>query len=774
MKTLIIAEKFDMAKDKFRPMLERMEKETFVQKDGFFESKKFNITWCIGHVLELAQPDKYGWKEWTLNSLPMIPQKWESVMVSSKAKQATKVVKLCQEAAMIINAGDPGREGELIVREIVNEAKCGSKLKKRLWSSTTTNEGLNEAWKNLKNSSDYDGYYHSALARSHSDWLVGMNFSRLYALKSGTQGLSVGRVQTPTLKIICDRDSQIKNWKRSFFHEAHGIWKNIDLTYQDSNEIKQFEQNTIPLKIKSACEGKQATCISSKESEKSIEPPRPFSLSSLTVEANKKFGFSAKETLEIAQKLYENGVITYPRTDSEYLPEDMVNDAWAIIGKLASIEDKSHLRDQKRKSSVFNSSKVSDHYAIIPTNKIEPLQNDLEKIYNLIKERFIQAFMLENKFIQYEITVNCEGHIFRGCAYYELQKGWKINVDEAKGCNWMENKISIKEKDLGKITSVEVVQKERTKPKHYNDGSIIVAMNTAGREIEDEAMLEAMKNKGLGTSATQAAIIETLLQRGYIERTKKNLQATEKGYALIEMVDPKLSSPELTGEWEYKLANMEKKEMTFTAFETEIADFVKSNINNFKNNPEMAKAEKLQKNCPKCQGLLKTNDYGIFCEDKEKCDFKMWRNCFGKILNDREIDQLLNKGETLEKVTGLKKYDSKKKSFSGEKYDAKLYFIDGKIQLKICDEATKKETSHICPKCQSHLVSNESGYTCQKKCGFKISKIICSKNINDELVMQIVSEKSTKPISGFISKKGNPFTAKLVLDEAFQVQFAFD
>lgn len=682
-KTLIIAEKFDMAKNKLAPMLEKVEGESFIQKKGYLEGQRFVLSWCVGHLMELAGPEEYGWKEKTVENLPMFPSEFKMKVSHDTKDQYQILVKLCKEVSSIINAGDAAREGELIVREVVESCGCAKKLSERLWMTSTTFKGLKDAWERRKPSSNFDGYYHSAMARSKGDWVVGMNFSRGYSLMTGAMGLSVGRVQSALLQLICDRDHQIENWKKTYFYECHIDWNDIDLSFVDENGNREFEKDLIPKKMCYKVDGEEGILKEFKKTKKSTEPKRPFDLTQLQKSGYNQLGLTSDKTLEVAQSLYEKKIITYPRSDYSHLTEDSVGEAWRLAMELSVGDEAEFFRDMRDDHPIFNDKKVGDHSGIIPTGEMGEM-NELEtKLYEIIRSRFVMAFMKPEKYMQYEILVDVNGHQFKGNVYQEIDAGWKgFARDEKneKSDQWINGDLEIVEGKTALVRKPRVEEKQRTKPKHYNDGNIIEAMETAGKHVEDDDLRDAMKEKGLGTSATRAQILKALVRKSYIERKGKVIVATQKGKSLVKTLDPRITSPELTGQWEYELKKIEQGKGDAEEFLEDIIYFVDEHLKELLSNGHLEieglSGSKIK--CPKCKKSMNVNDHGAFCSG---CDYKLWRKVFGKKLSDLELEQLIDVGMTDKAVSGLRKFDKVKKKFVGDKYKAKLELKDDKVMV---------------------------------------------------------------------------------------------
>jgi DNA topoisomerase-3 len=659
---VLIAEKPSVAKEYIK-LLELEEKEKFKQENGCFVGKNWIITWCYGHLVQLANPEHYGWSEWSLDNLPMIPNKWELLPIEDAKTQFNIVKKILHSAELIVNGTDAGREGELIFRLTVLLAGAQNKPQKRLWLSSFVMKDMQIAWRNLLDAKEKESLFQAAYLRAKGDWLIGMNASRGYVIKTGIKNLSVGRVQTPTLNLIVKRDFEVENFKEKTWNVLYANWKGIKFTYQDKEGEKKFDNADKLKEIKNILEGKDAVCSDLIKEIKNENPPKPFTLSDLQIAANNRYGYKAKQTLDFTQSLYEKKLVTYPRTDSNYLPENMLEDAYKILSEFKTKEQEQFLVPSGTKTPVFNDEKVTDHFAIIPTgnkNGINELSNSEKNIYNLIVERFILSFGLQYTFEQYSIKISSFEHDFTATVKKDLKLGFKglifnqNNEDEEKEeeIKVSDNfQISTGDKDVLKNLEIGFVKKSR--PKYFTDATLLTAMINAGKEVEEKEYKNLMKGKGLGTQSTRAGIIETLKKREYIYEKGKQIISTEKGRQLISLVDEKLKSAELTGEWEYKLLQVEQGKIKEADFYSELLMYVNDICSLFKNADDSF-AEKMkiavsadQYPCPVCkQGKILINKGGAFCSDQTNCGFKAWRIVAKKSLNDNSLETLIKKGKT--------------------------------------------------------------------------------------------------------------------------------
>lgn len=789
---LLVAEKPSVART-LKDMVERLEGERFSSRDGYFESRNYWISWCVGHLVGLADPEEYGWKEWRLEDLPMLPESWKLQVLPGTDKQFRVLKELMGKSDFVINGTDAGREGELIYGLVADKAGCKGKPQWRLWLNSFVLADMEKAWRNLIPGQDMEALYRSALCRAKADWLVGMNLSRGYALGTNTRKLSVGRVQTPTLALIVNRDLDIENWKDRFFFQLAGAWRGLRFLYVKDKETK-FDTSEDLAAVKAACEGAQAELIEFERQDRRQFPSKPFDLAELQKVANKVLGLKAATTLEIAQSLYEKKWVTYPRTDSAYLPEGMREEAWAIVEKLATSPERAVLRSTTDSFAFFDSSKVSDHFAIIPTGQagsLDGLEERERKVYHLIRSRFVVAFARPYEFEEYKLGLRCKGHTFKARATLEQKQGFKALFQDAPAKEpagteeELDNKLSKplawKLHDADPLTQLQIEQRKATKPVHYTEATLLSAMETAGRSITDEALREAMKERGLGTPATKAAIIERLKDQEYIETTGKYLVATVKGRELIRLVDEKVASPEMTGDWEYKLNQIARGKFDAAAFLKEIESYVSSLGESFTSEKASEfeariQAEKIA--CPKCQkAKLRENSYGLFCEDKDGCGFKLWSKVSDKKLSSKNLADLLEKGKT-----GLIKGFKNKE---GKKFDAALKMAEWRVVFDFGDRPGQAKPAGApaaagaalgpCPKCKTRkVVPGRFGYECEdwKGCGFKVYRTIAYRELSEGEVKELLEKGRTGCLEGFKGKEGG-FRAALMLNPSFEVKFEF-
>ncbi len=567
------------------------------RQDGYYEGNGYCVTWTFGHLCSLKEPHEYApeWKSWNINALPMIPPKFGIKLINDKGveKQFATIAKLIASADTVINCGDAGQEGELIQRWVMQLAGCKCKVE-RLWISSLTEESIREGFSSLKPQEEFDKLYEAGLTRAIGDWLLGINATRLYTVKYGQnrQVLSVGRVQTPTLALIVNRQKEIENfvptpywelktvYRDTVFSAAKGKFDTIEKGQEALNAIldKEFFITDVSKK-----QGKEAA-------------PRLFDLTSLQVECNKKFSFSADDTLKIIQSLYEKKFTTYPRVDTTFLSNDIypkVPGIMSALGRNAIYSvfiNELNLKSLPKSKKVFDDSKVTDHHAIIPTNVTPTSLSDNErKVYDIIVRRFIAVFFPDCKFATTTVLGECNEVEFKATGKEILEQGWRVVFEKSKGDD--ENPNEDEEKILPTFVKGEsgphtptLSEKMTQPPKPYTEATLLRAMETAGKFVDSDELRDALKENGIGRPSTRAAIIETLYKRNYIRKERKSLFATPTGVELIDTIDEELlKSAELTGQWENKLRKIEKKEYSGKVFLEELKFMVMDIVTNVKN-----------------------------------------------------------------------------------------------------------------------------------------------------------------------------------------------
>lgn len=566
-----------------------------LRKDGYFEGNGYQVTWTFGHFCTLQEPHDYfsQWKSWSLSSLPLIPPRFRIKLIDNKGviKQFEVIEKLISEAEEVINCGDAGQEGELIQRWVMQKAQCKVPVK-RLWISSLTEEAIREGFNQLKDQKEFEKLYEAGLSRAIGDWLLGINATRLYTVKYGQNKsvLSIGRVQTPTLSMIVNRQLEIENFKPEPYWELKTIYRETTFSATKGKFSSKEEGEIFLEKIKdSEFEVKD---VSVKKGEEA--PPRLFDLTALQVECNKKFAFSAEETLKIIQTLYEKKLTSYPRVDTTFLSEDMYPKVPGILKGLIGYESltESLLANKIPKSKkVFDNKKVTDHHAIIPTGvKALNIAGNEKKVYDLVTRRFIAAFYPNCKIATTTVLGEAAEIEFKVSGKQILFPGWRVvfekqikESDEAEENKEEENLLpSFTEGEKGPHAPA-LNEKWTQPPKYYTEATLLRAMETAGKQVEDEELRDALKENGIGRPSTRAAIIETLFKRNYIRKERKNLHATQTGIDLISVIqEDLLKSAELTGQWEYKLRLIEKNKYNPALFIDELKQMLQQIVSNVK------------------------------------------------------------------------------------------------------------------------------------------------------------------------------------------------
>ena len=737
------------------------------KRDGYFEGNGYAVTYTFGHLCTLFEPHDYKpyWKSWDLNNLPMLPEKFQTKVSNNQGiqKQFNIVKSLFDKADLIINCGDAGQEGELIQRWVINQAGYKGKVQ-RLWISSLTTEAIKEGFNNLKPSSDYDNLYYAGFSRAIGDWLLGMNGTRLYTVKHGgyKQVLSVGRVQTPTLAMLVARHKEIANFKPQPYWELQTLYRDTLFNYEEGRFLKKEDGQALATKVKES-----DFEITSVKKKKGIEyAPKLFDLTGLQVYCNTKFGFTADETLKMVQKLYEQKVVTYPRVDTTFLPNDVYPKVKGILSNLKKYHQiTATLLNKKIKKStkVFNDKKVTDHHAIIPTGIEMNLQYNQQRVYDIITKRFIAVFYDDCKISKTNVIGKAADINFKTFGKEILEKGWRVVFEYGE-----------KEKKEDKIDTLPTfnkgekgphepsfLEKETKAPRYYTEASLLRAMETAGKQIDDDDLRDAMKENGIGRPSTRANIIETLFRRKYIKRQKKQLHATNTGVKLIDTIQNELiKSAELTGKWEKQLKEIEKGNFNAGSFIKNMKQMVdrlvyevrtekiRANISATDNKPKTKiqttntkKTSITTLTCPKCKkGTILKGSTAYGCSQyKSGCNFKIPFQFMDKKISENQFIRLIKKGETV-KLKGFKK--------GTEKLDGAVTF-DTNFNLTLKETINlKKESGHTCPKCKKGtIIKGKTAYGCsayKAGCDFRflfdtIREKANGKKLTKELVIKIIS-----------------------------------
>lgn len=609
------------------------------KKDGYLEGGGYLVSWCFGHLLELAQPDAYGeqYGKWRYEDLPILPESWKYAVPKDKKKQLDLLCRLMKDERVknVVCATDAGREGELIFRLVYNHAKC-KKPMERLWISSMEDEAIRKGFAHLRPGKDYDRLYDAALCRAGADWIVGINATRLFSVLYGAT-LNVGRVMSPTLALLVKREAEISSFESKPFYVPEIACGGFTASGEKTDDKTAAEA------VQKACDGQNARVKSVEKQTKAMQPPKLYDLTTLQREANRLYGYTAQQTLDYLQSLYEKKLATYPRTDSQYLTEDMRGTANDLVTWLCGNMPfgKAHTGETDLKR-VTDNAKVTDHHAIIPTMQItrtdlSALPAGERDILMLIAARLLCATAQAHQFEAVKAVLFCAGHDFTAKGKTVLEAGWKeIESLFKSGLRQKEEKDD-EDSALPELTEGQVfegvvasVREGKTAPpKHYTEDTLLSAMETAGAdETPDDA-----ERKGLGTPATRAATLEKLVSTGFVERKKKQLIPTEKGVNLITALPEKIKSPLLTAEWESMLKQVERGEISADAFMGGIADMtgelVKAHTEPDKRFlslfPRKDTESKAVGTCPRCGSAVRERQKGFFCENKD-CSFALWKD----------------------------------------------------------------------------------------------------------------------------------------------------
>ena len=776
------------------------------KRDGFYEGNGYAVTYTFGHLCTLLEPKDYKphWKSWDLNNLPMLPEKFETKVTSNDGIQKQfKIVKsLFDKADAVINCGDAGQEGELIQRWVINQCNYKGKVQ-RLWISSLTEEAIKDGFNNLQDSEKYDNLYYAGFSRAIGDWLLGLNATRLYTVKFGgyKQVLSVGRVQTPTLAMLVNRFKEIENFKPQPYWELQTTYRNTLFNYEEGRFLKQEDGAVLADKVKEA----DFEIVSVTKKKGKEYAPKLFDLTGLQVYCNTKFGFSADETLKMVQKLYEMKVVTYPRVDTTFLPNDIYPKVAGILSKLTNYSNLTQSlvgKKIKKSKRVFDDKKVTDHHAIIPTGIQSKLQYNQQQVYDIITRRFIAVFYPDSDVSNTAVIGKAAKVPFKTTGKEIINKGWRVVFD-------FSTEPVLSEVERLEVTTVQkeiensgvlpsfvkgekgphepsFLEKETKPPRNFTEASLLRAMETAGKQVDDDEMRELMKENGIGRPSTRASIIETLFRRKYIERKKKLVIPTQTGIDLIDIIDNELlKSAELTGRWEKRLKEIERGEFNAGTFinnmkkmvdelvyevrsntskvrishETVIASEAKQSV---KSKPT-SKKEVTGKACPKCKNghLLKGSKAFGCSEYNTTCDFILPFEFLGKKISENQLIRLLDKKSTTNlkgfttdtgKVEGLVRFDV---NFS-LKLEPKQIVIANIMkqpvnQNKITSSFTPRNdnTTITCPKCKKGtILKGKTAYGCSDYkigCDFiftfeNIKKIANGLPLSKELVLTILQK----------------------------------
>ncbi|MFV0337337.1 MAG: DNA topoisomerase III [Chthoniobacterales bacterium] len=808
-KKLIIAEKPSVALDLARAL------GKVPRVKDYFENDDYVITSAVGHLVELCLPGELDKKrgKWSFANLPIIPDHFELKPISKNETRFKLIKRLLKrkDVEEVINACDAGREGELIFQYIIQLSGV-DKPARRLWLQSMTTSAIQQGFQNLRKATDMLPLADAAVCRSESDWLVGINATRaMTAFNSqdgGFQLTPVGRVQTPTLTVLVEREEKIREFVAKDYWEVfadfgvqagsyRGRWfdenfKKGDDEHEKAERIWEKEKAEA---VAAACEGKVGE-IEEQKKPASQAPPLLYDLTTLQREANARFGFSARRTLQLAQALYERyKLLTYPRTDSRYLPEDNLPVVKGNMAKFSNPELARHaekalkegwVRPNKR---IFNNAKVSDHHAIIPTGA-EPkdtLGEEEKKLYDMVARRSIAVFYPPAKF---EITTRITRvgeHAFKTDGRIVTDPGWQAVYGKQAHAEANENLASIAKGEQAKVQELEVKLNQTRPPARFNESTLLSAMEGAGKFVEDEDLREAMSQRGLGTPATRAQIIEGLLREGYVIRQGRDLIVTAKGISLIRLLRgigiDSLTSPEMTGEWEYQLKRMELGETSrpdFMAGIRRFTDDIVTKAKSFSGEIVNVHFKDLEAKCPKCgHGIFKETFKAFECKE---CQMLVWKNMAGRELEREEIATLLNE-KSVGPLEGFRSrlgrlFNAKVKL--DEEFKQQFDFGDAEENSAEGLDFSKLPLIGKCPLCkEGQIYDIGSAYCCnnasgqKKTCTFRMGKVILQRDIPLDQVKKLMESGKTDLLPRFISKKGRPFSAYLKLEKG-KVVFEFE
>jgi DNA topoisomerase III len=837
-KSLIITEKPSVAGDIAKAL------GGFKKGKDYYENEKYLISWAVGHLFELAVPASMKEQDkWDMKKLPIMPAEFELAPAKKMGSRVNVLRKLIKDKNVldIINACDAGREGELIFRYIVQYAGTKKPIK-RLWLQSMTPEAIREGFARLRSDAEMQPLASAARSRNEADWLVGINATRAFTLRlSGGRGstvTSLGRVQTPTLAIIVDRERKIQDFKPRELHEIIGKFRAAAGEYagrwfdeafkKDETEIERTqrlldrlrlnlpdaeqqldsangslwdEHRTAPQlwhreiadAIERKCSGKDGIVELEEKKPTTQVAPQLYDLTTLQREANNRFGFSAKRTLQIAQALYEkHKAITYPRTDSRALPEDYLGTVRSTLAKIDSrfagkVLDNNWVKPNKR---IFNDAKVSDHFAIIPTGTISRSLDDYEqKLFDMVAKRFVAAFFPPAQYENTTRITRVEGEPFKAEGKILVAPGWlEVYGRETASEKPEDNLPPVTQGERVATIGVEIKTDQTKPPARYSEATILSAMEAAGKLVEDEELRDAMKEKGLGTPATRASIIETLISAHYLARQGKELQPTAKAIQTITLLKnavPELTSPELTGEWEFRLREIEHKKLTRDAFMRDIRHLTEEIVGKAKHfhpDEHMPDSEPFG-TCPKCGSPIIERFKSFTCTNEE-CDFTIWKTIAGRLLSREEFETLVRDKH----VGPLSGFRSRK----GKRFPAVLKLSDDfKAEFDFGINGQENDASQPvdfsgkeplgqCPKCGGRVFELGMSYVCEnsvgpnKSCDFRAGKVILQQPLEHEQMKKLLGAGKTDLLPRFISRKGRPFKAFLVLTDKKDVGFEFE
>ena len=701
---LIIAEKPSVAKD-IANVLGGVKRH-----NGFVEANGYTVTWAVGHLVTLADAFDYDekFKRWNALDLPIVPNPFQLKVIASSQSQFHIVAGLLKKADEVIVATDAGREGQLIY-ELISAHVGYRGITKRLWLSSMTEAAIRDAFTRLKDNSEYENLYFAGFSRAQADWLVGINATRAMTVHAGTL-LTIGRVQTPTLAMIVRRDQEIEHFQPVPYFEVEAVFVHDKGNYKgkwlSKNNGTRLDNQAEAALIVQKVQGKEGIITKLEQKTSKEQPPQLFDLTTLQRKANQRFGFTADQTLKITQSLYEtHKVLSYPRTDSRYISEDVASTLQQRL------ESASHTFPDYKKhiplsinpgKRVVNAAKVTDHHAIIPTEKVlsTSLKSDEHKIYELVVQQTIAALMEPAEWASTTIETAVEGEVFKTTGRVLTKEGFRAIMgrqdddEEKKKPDEEENQSHLPNvaKNDSCVTDTAEVLSKMTKPlPHFSEATLLGAMENAGKQVDDAELAEALKERGLGTPATRASIIEKLKRDEYIIVDKKKLLATEKGRALIDAITvPVLLSPEMTGDWEYKLKQMEHGHYTPDQFIAEIVEFTRNVVQEVQTSTvnvqvdNQSHGREVVGRCPLCGGDVVKTPKGFGCVNwrSKGCKFTVWQDISGHKMTSTQVKELLAKGKTK-----LLKFTSRK---TGKDFEALLVLKEGgKVEFEFLPSGTE-------------------------------------------------------------------------------------
>ncbi|MEO0480403.1 MAG: DNA topoisomerase [Planctomycetota bacterium] len=817
---VVVAEKPSVARDLARVLGAKQRRDHWLARPG--QEVELRITWTLGHLVELEPPDAYdpGLKRWRLETLPFVPERFRlrpSGDASAKA-QLEAVSNLCREADELVCATDAGREGELIFRYVLEFAGVADRPFQRLWLQSMTDEAIRSAFSDLRDRSQYETLFEAARARSEADWIVGLNGTRYHTVRFGTRGVlwSVGRVQTPVLSLIAERDDEIRTFDPEAFWELRTRYREVWF----QRVAGRFDEENPAKAVLEAVRGEEFEIVSIEGRREQSPPPLLHDLTSLQRQLNAATGMSAARCLEVVQQLYERKLVTYPRTDSRHLPADAANPTKSALRSLQQVlpngAERLDLSSLPTPRRMFADSKVSDHHAIIPTgSRPSGLDSEAQAVFDAVLARTVQGFMPDRLRDITEVQGKAGEELFRARGTVVVDPGWfaiewrpsfgrpksSKKTPRSKGGK----KPGATDGDLDDSQELPAFEKGergahepelhegKTKaPRPWTENSILGAMETAGKFVDDESLREALKARGLGTPATRASILETLIRRGYIERVRKTLRVTDLGRILIGLIeDPRLRSPELTGDWEQKLRGIEQGELEPGSFREEIVSWIGSLC---RPAPDGESTESHLGPCPRCgQPVIRGREKFGCSAWKTGCEFTLPGNFRGTNLGDAVVARLLRKGicfdpvRTLEgdaRVLALTRTgalidldppvgrDRNKRSGpsgGGSRATSRTRRKSSSGGSKPKSAASKKPvTLPSCPRCNAPLIEGQRGFGCSRwsdGCRFVVWREIQGKKVTPALLKTLVEKGVTRLSGGFLDAAGNEFRGRLRLGD---------